>query len=67
MIMGVIYFALEMMSISLAYTGVFDRTGGSLRVVTLLHAFYDTYGYSFLRAAPFPTDTLIVMAVHILI
>jgi hypothetical protein len=35
-------------------------------VVTLLHAFYDACGYSFVSAAPFPTGTWVVLAVHIL-
>jgi membrane protease YdiL (CAAX protease family) len=65
--LGIVYFTLETMAISLAYTWIFDRTGGSLVVVTLLHAFYDACGYSFLSAASFPTDTLAVLAIHILI
>jgi membrane protease YdiL (CAAX protease family) len=64
---GMVYFALETMAISLAYTWLFDRTDGSLVVVTLLHAFYDACGYGFVSAAPFPTDTGIVLAVHILV
>jgi membrane protease YdiL (CAAX protease family) len=64
---GMIYFVLETMAISLAYTWLFDRTGGSLVVVTLLHTFYDACGYSFLSAAPLPTDTLVVLGVHLLV
>jgi CAAX protease family protein len=64
---GMVYFVLETMAISLAYTWLFDRTGGSLVVVTLLHTFYDACGYSFMSAAPMPTDTLIVLGIHILV
>lgn len=66
-LLGLVYFTLETMAISLAYTWLFDRTGGSLVVVTLLHAFYDACGYGFMAAAPIPTDTLVVLAIHILV
>jgi membrane protease YdiL (CAAX protease family) len=65
--LGMVYFVLETMAISLAYTWLFERTGGSLVVVTLLHTFYDACGYSFVSAAPFPTNTLVVLGVHILV
>jgi len=39
----------------------------SLLVVMLLHTFYDACRFSFLSAAPMPTDTLIVLDVHILV
>jgi membrane protease YdiL (CAAX protease family) len=65
--LGMVYFVLETMAISLAYTWLFDRTGGSLVVVTLLHAFYDACGFSFMAAAPIPPDTPIVLAIHILV
>jgi len=64
--LGMVYFVLETMTISLAYTWLFDRTGGSLVVVTLLHTFYDACGFGFMAAAPIQTDTLVVLAVHIL-
>ncbi len=58
---------LETTLMSLVYTWLYLEAGGSLLVINLLHTFYDACAYPFLRLVPVGLDSLLVLALHIVV